>query len=144
MKSCNSAVVRKKYKEIKRITQKELRTAHGDYIKNMISEDKSNKKLWSYIKIKRQEQVGISDLTDGNTIIKDPKNKANLLNKQFSSVYSNPLPKIEYKPSRHYNCIEMNPINISRQGLLNLLLNIRAQSNRSRRNSWQIAKDMRT
>ena len=47
MKSCSSDKVEQKYKEIKRLTQKEFRSAHAEYIKNMISEDNKNKKLWA-------------------------------------------------------------------------------------------------
>ena len=75
------------------------------------------------IKSKKQEQVGISDLVENDRLIQDPKSKANLLNKQFSSVFSHPEPKIEDKTPKH-NHPEMEPIQISREGVLKLLLNI--------------------
>ena len=53
-------------------------------------------KLWAYIKSKKHEQVGISDLKVNDKMFQDPKDKANILNKQFSSVFSNLESKIEY------------------------------------------------
>ena len=69
MKSNYSDRVEKKYKEIKRIAQKEFRLAHAEYIKNMICEDNKNKKLWAYIKSKKQEHIGIPDLADNYRIV---------------------------------------------------------------------------
>ena len=65
----------------------------------MLNEDnKNNKKLWSYIKSKRQEEVGIPDLIDDeNNLIKDPKLKANVLNNQFIKVFSNPKTEITHQ-----------------------------------------------
>ena len=82
MKQCPSERTKNKYKEIKRKTQQACRTAHADYIQNMFNDDDKNnkKKLWSYIRSKNQENVGIPDLKNNNIIIQDPKAKANLLN----------------------------------------------------------------
>ena len=129
MKNTNSERVKNKYKEIKRTTQKALRSAHSEYVKNMICNDnKDNKKLWTYIKSKRQEQVGIPDLIDDNNkTIKDPKEKANILNNQFSNVFSNPEPEIICKnnPNLEHAYSQMNAINVKKEGVLKLLLNIK-------------------
>ena len=92
----------------------------------MIDNDKSNKKLWTYIRSKNQENVGISDLKKGDTIIQEPKAKADVLNEQFSSVFSNPTPKIINESSEiKNNYPQMKPITITKNGVLKLLLNIK-------------------
>ena len=58
--------------------------------------DKSNKKRWSYIKIRKQESVGIGDLKNAdNFTVRDPIKKATLIHDQFDSVFSNPHPEIK-------------------------------------------------
>ena len=127
MKNSNSENVHNKYKEIKRKTQQACRKAHAEYVNNMINEDEPhNKKLWAYIRSKRQENLGIPDLKphDSNRLIQDPKDKANLLNTQFSSVFSNPEPKIQHNIAIKDRYPEMQPIKVSKAGVLKLLLNI--------------------
>ena len=45
-----------RYKEIKRVAQKQCRKSHEEYVKDLITEDTSNKKFWTYIKSQRQEK----------------------------------------------------------------------------------------
>ena len=90
----------------------------------MIENDKNNKKLWAYIKSKKQENCGVADLKDENKVIQDPKAKAELLNNQFSSVFSNPIPRINREIGRENDYPKMNPIKVTKNGVLKLLLNI--------------------
>ena len=88
-------------------------------------EDKSNKKLWSYIKSRKSENVGISELKDKNNIpTNDPVQKANLIHEQFDSVFSNPLPKIKHSFDKEDRLPDIDNIRLNRQGLLKLLLNL--------------------
>ena len=90
----------------------------------MITDDKSNKKLWNYIKSQRKEDTGVADLTENNKLISDAKEKADLFNKQFSSVFSSPCDK-EYPPadlSAEPNTL--SSINVTKNGVLKLLLGI--------------------
>ena len=89
-KNSKSEKVKNKYKEIKKASQKLCRKAHDDYVQDLIGDDKDSKKLWTYIKSKKNENVGIADLHDGHKLIQDPITKANLFNIQFSSVFSIP------------------------------------------------------
>ena len=75
------------YKDYKKETQKQYRRSHDAYVQNLITEDRSNKKFWAYIKSQRKEKTGIADILDRNTWVTDPKQKANLFNAQFSKVF---------------------------------------------------------
>ena len=122
----NSERLWKKYKATKKECQKECRRAHSNFVNAMFLDDFQNKKLWSYIKSKRQEKCGISDLrNDQNDLIQDPLDKANLLNNQFSSVFSNPTPKIKPSFPKNSQLPEMEKIVVTNSGVLKLLLNIK-------------------
>ena len=47
-----------KYKDYKKLVQKQCRKAHDEYLHNLITDDKSNKKFWSYVKSQRKENTG--------------------------------------------------------------------------------------
>ena len=83
----------KKYKSYKKKVQKLSRKSHDNHVQTLITDDKSNKKLWNYIKSQRKEDTGVADLTENNKLISNTKEKADLLNKQFSSVFSTPCDK---------------------------------------------------
>ena len=90
------------YSNIKRECQRECRRAYSGYVENLINEEANNKKFWTYIKNKRTDNVGIADLTSGNKILHKPIDKANLLNDQFSSVFSKPIsPPLVQPPPRN-------------------------------------------
>ena len=123
MKQSKSEKVKQKYNEIKRECQKTCRETHASYVNSMIEEDKDNKKLWSYIKSKNNEESGIPDLVDKNDkITQDPTEKANLLNSQFASVFSNPNPEIQTPNEEQHP--EMKKIKVTRNGVYKLLTNI--------------------
>ena len=126
-KNCNSERLWNKYKATKKDCQKECRRAHSNFVNSIFSEDdRQNKKLWSYIRSKNQENFGISDLRDDqNILIQDPLGKANLLNRQFSSVFSNPDPKITPTLSEHTKLPPMQKIKVVRAGVLKLLKNVK-------------------
>ena len=85
-------------KEIKKLKQKACRTARANYTQDLISDDKDNKKLQSYIKSKKKDNTGTSDLKSGQTIIQDPKTKAlaNIFN--AFSPRSFPMPALHNPP----------------------------------------------
>ena len=113
------------YKNIKRETQRTCRQTHEKHLSNLFSDDKSNKKLWSYIKSRRNENVGISELKNKNAIpTNDPVKKANLIHEQFDSVFSNPFPKITHTFDKKDRLPNIHTIQISKPGLLKLLLNL--------------------
>ena len=114
-----------RYHKIKRDTQKTCRQAYNKYLDDMISSDPgSNKRLGALVKSLRCDQTGVAPLKEGNILHCDPKQKANLLNKQFSSVFGtdddSTLP--ELGPSQYP---DMDDIRITTAGVLKLLKNLK-------------------
>ena len=113
------------YKEIRSETQRACRRAHDRYVNGIFSEDTTNKKMWSYIKSKKQEHVNIPDLKDERDILtSDPSKKAEIVHKQFDSVFSNPSPKIKADFKDKERLPSMPDIKVNYFGILKLLQNI--------------------
>ena len=113
----------KKYKHLKRLSQKFCRQSHDNYVENLITSDKSNKKFWSYVKSQRKENTGIADLIDNNKNINSPIEKANIFNEQFSKVFSKPC-QTTYPVPEVDSSNTLKNISVSKKGVLNLLKNI--------------------
>ena len=114
------------YNNLKKQQKLECRKAHNNYVSNIICPEinAKPKKFWSYIKSKRCDAVGVSSLraNDGITYT-DSKSKANILNKQFESVFCADdqlnraeLPHLGINISNEISCI-----NIDQEGVLKLL-----------------------
>ena len=123
MKNCPSEKNVKKYKDLKRSSQRLCRQAHENYVNDLICEDSNNKKLFSYVRGKRKDDVGISDLCDGEKVIQDPLTKANMFNEQFSSVFSTPGTPTPRTANSSFP--PMPNIKVSRNGVLTLMLDIK-------------------
>mgnify|MGYP003691806297 CR=1 FL=1 len=54
----------------------------------MVSDDKTNKKLYTFIKNKKSDGSGVSPLRSDETLHSTPSEKADILNKQFSLVFT--------------------------------------------------------
>ena len=84
------------YKKIKQQCQKACRQTHNQYLNSIFNDDVSSKKLFSYVKNRKQENIGIPDLkSDRGHPVRDPLKKAELIHKQFDSVFSNPSPPVQ-------------------------------------------------
>ena len=69
----------------------EFRKAEWDYVNKTISEgleNKNSKPLWSYIKSKKNDNLGVSPLKENGKIFSESKDKAEILLRQFSSVFT--------------------------------------------------------
>lgn len=80
-----------KYKRLKSQSQKTTRQAHNKYLYDIISPKlkDNNKQFYSYIKSKKQDASGISPLRDNQGYLhSEAKDKAEILNAQFKSVYT--------------------------------------------------------
>ena len=80
-----------KYKRLKSRSQKTTRQAHNKYLYDIISPKlkDNNKQFYSYIKSKKQDASGISSLRDNQGYLhSEEKDKAEILNAQFKSVYT--------------------------------------------------------
>jgi len=78
------------YKSFKRYMQRECRKAHNSYFSRLFDTTSSHgsKKFWSYIKSQRNEQSGVPTLEKDNEMFTDNAAKADILNDQFSSVFT--------------------------------------------------------
>ena len=70
--------------------RKECRRAHNRHLCDMFSPDSNRgyKNLWSYVKCKKCDQVTIPPLDVNGLTVSDSQEKANAINKQFLSVYT--------------------------------------------------------
>lgn len=65
---------------------------------NIFNEEANRKKFYSYVKSKRQVNVSVSALKVNGSYVVDDVKKANVLNNQYSSVFSKPdnnIPEIK-------------------------------------------------
>jgi hypothetical protein len=117
-----------KLKDIKREIQKKTRRAFWAHIESIITPMENEegkytcmKRFWSFIKHRKKDYEGVAPLKhQGQTHI-DPTEKANIMNQQFESVFTqeapiNPdlLPKQSVHPT-------MDDIDITEPGVLKLL-----------------------
>ena len=76
-----------RYLILKRATQKTCQEAYNNYlIKTATSDPNGNKRLGAVIKSKQHDHLGVAPLKEGNIIYCDPIQKANILNRKFTSV----------------------------------------------------------
>ena len=115
----------RKYREVKQLTQKLCRKSHDSYVRDLISDDKSNKKFWAYIKSQRTENTGISDLISGNRTFFRAKDKADLFNETYSKAFSEPCDTPYPPPTFSDTSNFLDKITVSKKGVLTLLQNIK-------------------
>ena len=126
-KSANIDTAWEKYRQLKGTVQRECRRAYWSYIDDVLKpsmEDGNNKPFWRFVKSRRQDNIGVSDLRVGSTLHNDNQEKAEILNDQFTSVFSkednSPLPPI---PDR--GIPDISNIKITAEGVTKLLKNIK-------------------
>ena len=83
------------YKDSKSAVQKAERQSYWSYINNIIETDDAEKdhppkqkRFWNYIKSLRKESTGISPLKDNGRLFNASKDKADILNRQYQSVFT--------------------------------------------------------
>ncbi|VDI19663.1 Hypothetical predicted protein [Mytilus galloprovincialis] len=93
-KKSGNASLAKKYKEVKHHVQKSIRKSYWEYIESIIlpPQDETNfgtmKKIWTYIKHKKTDYSGITEIKQDGKLLTDPLQKAGALNAQFQSVFT--------------------------------------------------------
>ena len=95
MKKSNCPRLKKIVKELNRQIQKNVRRSHWDHVNSLFAKQKDdpdphekNKRFWSYIKKQKASNVGVPPLKDQGHLITKAKEKAQVLNKQFNSAFS--------------------------------------------------------
>ena len=110
------------YKTPKNLAQKECRQAYNDYFSKLIdsSSTANSKKLWSYIKKQKLDQVGIPPLSHNGYTITDSTHKANILNDYFSSVFTTEDTQCTLTPDES-PYLDIQPISITYADVSQLL-----------------------
>ena len=85
-----------KLQHLKSTIQKQIRNAYRPYLESVIFSYTQGpghkKKFYNFVKHKKTESIGIAPLNSEGQTHSDPVSKANILNKQFESVFSKPSP----------------------------------------------------
>ena len=77
------------YQKIQKENQRQCRNARDEYVSGMVSEPGThNKKLYSYVKSQKSDSSGVSPLKREGVTYSDTSAKAEILNDQFSSVFT--------------------------------------------------------
>ena len=113
-----------RYLILKRTTQKTCRETYNNYlIKTLTSDPNGNKRLGTLIKSKQHDHLGVAPLKEGSIIYCDPIQKANILNRQFISVFTDDteISIPDLGPSQYPN---MEDITVSCKGVVKPLKNL--------------------
>ena len=128
----NSPSFRQRYLRAKASVQKLQRQNYWNYINSLIeppneSENQrgnNQKRFWHYIKSLRRDNCGVSPLRDHEgKLCSAPSDKANILNKQYESVFTKENPNFVPSPSGN-PFPEMDKIEISEEGVKKQLMNL--------------------
>ena len=120
----------KSYQRLRNRITKEIEIAHTDYQSQLFTDDSNNtsKRFWKYIKSLCKDHIGVPTLINNSKVITDSLEKAEALNNQFYSVFTDEdlfdlpqLDQLEYPM--------MSEISFSISGIHSLLLNL--DSNKS-------------
>ena len=79
------------YKHYQKEFKRQIRKVEWNYINSAILEwvEKNNTKpFWKYIKSRKQDSIGVAPLKERGYLINNSKEKAQILIKQFSSVFT--------------------------------------------------------
>ena len=120
-----------KYKDLKRTIQQQLRSAYWNYVNEIVTSTDDGtqkpsyaKKFWTYMKHCRTDHTGVSPLRQNGILHSNPTAKAEILNQQFQSVFTDDQSPQE---TNLYNSTlpEMPDIEITETGVLKLLQNLK-------------------
>ena len=112
------------YHKLKKAVQYKCHKVHDRYVADLLSPNNgyTNKHFWTYIKGKRNEQCGVPSLMKNHQTFSDNVSKANILNNQFSSVFTTDNDCSSVLEGNSYP--DISAIRIDTQGVINLLHNL--------------------
>ena len=116
-KRLNTSASYDQFNSVRKETHKISRAAYRNYIKQTCSE--SSKKFYSFIKSLKIDTIGIPALLRNGSLESDNKTKAEILNDQFCSVFTQEHPEVPVEPES--NIPPMPNITIYVDGVLKLL-----------------------
>ena len=99
LKKNRSESDKRKYKETMEVVQKTERQSYWNYINNIIETNElgneyppKQKRLWCYIKSLRKDSTGIVPLKDNGRLFYPSKDKLDILNRQYQTVFTHEDP----------------------------------------------------
>ena len=113
-KALNTPETWTKYRELKQLTQRQCRKAYYHFIANLTDANKlgNSIKFWLFIKSKRKDQCKVPPLVYNGVTHTDDPTKANILNNQFTSVFTNEntvyIPKLQGVPYPKIQSIQIH------------------------------------
>ena len=118
------------YKETKARLQKVERQSYWNFVDHIIDESEpgqehhpKQKRFWSFIKSMRKDTSGIAPLKENGRLHAEPKDKADILNKQYESTWTkedrSSIPTPEGQPFS-----AMPEISVTKEGVFKLLLKL--------------------
>ena len=116
-----------RYRRQKELVQNLLRKECWDYIERTLTkslEEKNSRPFWRYIKECGNDNIGIPPIRDGNELCDHSRGKAELLNKQFQSVFTKDNDSKPDIPGNPYP--DVDAINITTEGVIKLLSKLEA------------------
>ena len=126
-KTKNETDVRK-YKECKSTLQKVERQSYWAYVNNIIEignpdddHQPKQKRFWSYIKSLRKDSTGIAPLKDNGRLFNSSKDKADILNRQYQSVFTQEDPDSSIPDPDGNLFPAMKDISVTKEGVKKLL-----------------------
>ena len=89
-KKCSNKSDSKTFHDYRKSVRNLLHTEYYKYINNLLEpeNDSSSKSFWKYIKSRKQDSVSIRTLKDNGNIAESAKEKAEMFNSQFCSVFT--------------------------------------------------------
>ena len=110
------------FRKLRKYVHCMLNKAYWNYKNGLLDpeQDNNNKQFWRYVKSKKQDSFGVSTLKVDGKVGTDSESKANMLNSQFSSVFTKQ--NTTNMPSKGSSLHPTMPdINISPAGVSKLL-----------------------
>ena len=79
-----------RFKQTQKETRTEISKSYWDYINNCLDpeNDKDSKKLWQFLKAKKNDKSGVGTLYQGDKTATTSKSKAEMLNNYFTTVFT--------------------------------------------------------
>ena len=121
---------REAYAEQQSKVQSMIRRSYWSHMEHKIVGDDGEptaniqKNFWGYIKATKKDRVGTAPLKNNNILFSDPKSKAEILNKQYQSVFTQEDPVNIPSPIEPPSPTTPE-IKVSREGVLKLLLDLK-------------------
>lgn len=114
-------------RELKRKIQSETSQAYWRYVESVITplegddEFTGMKRFWTFIKQMKTDNIGVAPLKEKDVTATSAKGKADILNRQFESVFSQNTDQDTREKDRENIYPNMEDINITQEGVKSLL-----------------------